>query len=281
MPPLHHPPMPAGAPSSPGFWAEASPPRSRRSSILSRASSNPPKVAEVSVNEVAAGKVQDLKPNSGKIVKFGNKPALLVRINDTEWKAFSAVCTHLNCTVQYQDARREIWCACHNGTYDLERPGGLRTAAQAAGRAGREGPRRRSRHFAPARVTGRRLPLVSRGNESQNLRLVRRTTRPGAWRAICSAHKVVPLHSGTTWYYFGGITLFLFASRCSPGSCCCSTTGPQSPKPSKRAVHHDPRAVRLADPLHPQLVRQPDDLCRPSFTCSAWFSCAPTGARAS
>ena len=81
---------------------------------------DPPKIAEVSVNEVAAGKVQDLKPNSGKIVKFGNKPALLVRVNDTEWKAFSAVCTHLNCTVQYQESRHEIWCACHNGTYDLE-----------------------------------------------------------------------------------------------------------------------------------------------------------------
>jgi len=80
---------------------------------------NPPPVSEASVNEVSAGKVQDLKPNSGKIVKFGNKPALLVRVNDTEWKAFSAVCTHLNCTVQYQEARREIWCACHNGTYDM------------------------------------------------------------------------------------------------------------------------------------------------------------------
>jgi Rieske Fe-S protein len=79
----------------------------------------PPMVTEASVNEVAAGKVQDLKPNSGKIVKFGNKPALLVRVNDSEWKAFSAVCTHLNCTVQYQEGRREIWCACHNGTYDL------------------------------------------------------------------------------------------------------------------------------------------------------------------
>jgi Rieske Fe-S protein len=80
---------------------------------------NPPAVSEASINEVDAGKVQDLKPNSGKIVKFGNKPALLVRINDTEWKAFSAVCTHLNCTVQYRESRRDIWCACHNGTYDL------------------------------------------------------------------------------------------------------------------------------------------------------------------
>lgn len=80
---------------------------------------NPPQISEASVNEVAAGKVDDLKPNSGKIVKFGNKPALLVRVSDTEWKAFSAVCTHLNCTVQYQESGKQIWCACHNGTYDM------------------------------------------------------------------------------------------------------------------------------------------------------------------
>ena len=80
---------------------------------------NPPAVTEAAVNEVAAGKVDDLKPNSGKIVKFGNKPALLIRVSDTEWKAFSAVCSHLNCTVQYQESGRQIWCACHNGTYDL------------------------------------------------------------------------------------------------------------------------------------------------------------------
>ncbi|MBI1898078.1 MAG: ubiquinol-cytochrome c reductase iron-sulfur subunit [Acidobacteria bacterium] len=80
---------------------------------------NPPAASEASVNEVAAGRVQDLKPNSGKVVKFGNKPALLVRVSETEWKAFSAVCTHLNCTVQYQDGRQQIWCACHNGFYDL------------------------------------------------------------------------------------------------------------------------------------------------------------------
>ena len=80
---------------------------------------NPPLITEATVNEVSGGKVQDLKPNSGKIVRFGNKPALLVRISDTEWKAFSAVCTHLNCTVQYRDSTKQIWCACHNGTYDL------------------------------------------------------------------------------------------------------------------------------------------------------------------
>ncbi len=80
---------------------------------------DPPEVPEASVNEVSGGKVQDLKLNAGKIVKFGSRPALLVRTGETEFRAFSAICTHLNCTVQYQDDRRQIWCACHNGTYDL------------------------------------------------------------------------------------------------------------------------------------------------------------------
>lgn len=80
---------------------------------------NPPDLPEASVNEVIAGKANDFKLNSGKIVRFGNKPALLVRINETEFKAFSAICSHLNCTVQYHDERHQIWCACHNGFYDL------------------------------------------------------------------------------------------------------------------------------------------------------------------
>ncbi len=80
---------------------------------------NPPAIPEAAVNEVSAGKVQDLKVNAGKIVKFGSRPALLIRTGESEFRAFSAICTHLNCTVQYQDARREIWCACHNGLYDL------------------------------------------------------------------------------------------------------------------------------------------------------------------
>ncbi len=80
----------------------------------------PPNVPEAAVNEVVAGKVQMLKPNTAAIVKFGNKPVLLVRVSETEWKALTAVCTHLNCTVQYQENTHQIWCACHNGYYDLD-----------------------------------------------------------------------------------------------------------------------------------------------------------------
>jgi Rieske Fe-S protein len=81
---------------------------------------NPPPVSEAAVNEVAAGKVEDLRPNSGKIVRFGDNPVLLIRVSQTEWRALSAVCTHLSCIVQYQPERARIWCACHNGVYNLQ-----------------------------------------------------------------------------------------------------------------------------------------------------------------
>jgi len=68
---------------------------------------------------VIAGKVTDFKAGSGAIVKFGSKPALLVRTPDGQFRAFSAICTHLDCTVQYKGDTSQIWCACHNGLYDL------------------------------------------------------------------------------------------------------------------------------------------------------------------
>ena len=80
---------------------------------------NPPTVPEAAVNEASVGKVGDFKPNSGKIVRFGSRPVILIRPATDEWRAFSATCTHLNCTVQYQEASRQILCACHNGLYDL------------------------------------------------------------------------------------------------------------------------------------------------------------------
>ncbi len=80
----------------------------------------PPEVGEAPVNRVLAGKLSELAVNSGKIFRFGSKPGILVRTSTGEVKAFSAVCTHLNCTVQYRPDFQHIWCACHNGHYDLQ-----------------------------------------------------------------------------------------------------------------------------------------------------------------
>jgi len=79
----------------------------------------PPPVPESTSRSVVAAKVDELKLNSGKIFQFGSKPALLIRTAQDEFKAVSAVCTHLSCTVQYRDDLHQIWCACHNGLYDI------------------------------------------------------------------------------------------------------------------------------------------------------------------
>jgi Rieske Fe-S protein len=79
----------------------------------------PPNIAEAQENSVAAGTMSELKPDTGKIFKFGSKPGLLIRTASGELRAFNAICTHLNCTVQYRDDLQHIWCACHNGHYDL------------------------------------------------------------------------------------------------------------------------------------------------------------------
>ncbi|HUN64968.1 MAG TPA: Rieske (2Fe-2S) protein [Bacteroidota bacterium] len=79
----------------------------------------PPRQAEVEVSSVKAGKVGDLAKDSGTIIKFGSKPVILLKTAAGDLKAFSATCTHLDCTVQYKKELGLIWCACHNGKYDL------------------------------------------------------------------------------------------------------------------------------------------------------------------
>ncbi len=79
----------------------------------------PPKQAEAIQSNVVVGKVGELAPNSGKVFKFGNEPGILINTPNGELRAFSAVCTHLECTVQYRSDFKHIWCACHNGHFDL------------------------------------------------------------------------------------------------------------------------------------------------------------------
>jgi Rieske Fe-S protein len=79
----------------------------------------PPAETNLGVDSVVAATTHELKPNSAKIFRFGNRPALLIRTAEGDYRAMSATCTHLSCTVQYRRETQQVWCACHNGTYDL------------------------------------------------------------------------------------------------------------------------------------------------------------------
>ena len=62
----------------------------------------PPEVPEATSLSTSGGSASKLVPNSGRIVPFGSQAAIVVRTQDGELRAFSGVCTHLTCTVQYR-----------------------------------------------------------------------------------------------------------------------------------------------------------------------------------
>jgi Rieske Fe-S protein len=80
----------------------------------------PPEVAESATTSVTLPFPPDeVVVNSARPFQYGNKPGILVRTETGEFRAFSAICTHLDCTVQYRSDIAHIWCACHNGHFDL------------------------------------------------------------------------------------------------------------------------------------------------------------------
>jgi cytochrome b6-f complex iron-sulfur subunit len=63
---------------------------------------------------------------------FGGKPCLLIltpdgakrlaggqKLDPGDLRAFNAICTHLDCTVEYRSDQADIFCNCHNGVYNL------------------------------------------------------------------------------------------------------------------------------------------------------------------
>jgi Rieske Fe-S protein len=81
---------------------------------------SPPRRPEAARAQVLAGKVSEMGAQPWKIFPFGQAPGILIRTDAGEYRAFSATCTHLDCTVQFDGKTKRIWCPCHNGWYDLE-----------------------------------------------------------------------------------------------------------------------------------------------------------------
>lgn len=70
------------------------------------------------VTEVTLKDAQKLAAGSVLMFKFGSSPALLIHHSDGRWVSFTAVCTHLGCTVAYESDLDRIHCSCHGGVYD-------------------------------------------------------------------------------------------------------------------------------------------------------------------
>jgi len=82
----------------------------------------PPKSGEANINQVKLPfSRQDIEADSkkAKTFRFGRQLGIIVLVPGGELRALSAQCTHLDCTVQNRPDVGDLWCACHNGRYDL------------------------------------------------------------------------------------------------------------------------------------------------------------------
>jgi Rieske Fe-S protein len=61
--------------------------------------------------------LSDLPVGGTKAITYGGTPVLVLRTPESI-KAFSLICTHLGCTVQWQPGNQEFYCPCHDGRYD-------------------------------------------------------------------------------------------------------------------------------------------------------------------
>lgn len=52
-----------------------------------------------------------------KTLTYGGIPILVLRTPES-LRAFSLICTHLGCIVEWQSNKKEFYCPCHDGRFD-------------------------------------------------------------------------------------------------------------------------------------------------------------------
>jgi cytochrome b6-f complex iron-sulfur subunit len=78
----------------------------------------PPKVQSSSGGgKVLAATLTDIPANTGIVVAMGSKPVIVTN-TEAGIAAFSAVCTHLGCIVDFDTTARQIVCPCHDGRFN-------------------------------------------------------------------------------------------------------------------------------------------------------------------
>lgn len=82
---------------------------------------SPPEVPEADIHKIDAGATNEPEflERGFRIIRFGVEPVIVIRVGETDFRAFAGTCTHLDCIVEFQKPEQRIWCNCHNGGYDL------------------------------------------------------------------------------------------------------------------------------------------------------------------
>jgi Rieske Fe-S protein len=82
----------------------------------------PPARGDANVSQVKLDFTREeiaAEASKAKMFQFGRTLGIIFLADGGELRALTATCTHLDCTVQHRPDLGIIWCACHNGRYDL------------------------------------------------------------------------------------------------------------------------------------------------------------------
>lgn len=61
--------------------------------------------------------LSELPVGGTKSLQYSGSPVLVLRTPESI-RAFSLICTHLACTVQWRPEKNEFYCPCHDGRFD-------------------------------------------------------------------------------------------------------------------------------------------------------------------
>ncbi len=69
-------------------------------------------------DRVLFGSTKDLPVGQAKVLPVNDKPVIVVNSAAGGVKAFSAICTHLGCVVEWNSSKQYIVCPCHDGRFN-------------------------------------------------------------------------------------------------------------------------------------------------------------------
>jgi len=90
----------------------------------------PPKATAVTYPRLLAAKSGDVAPGKSLVFAYPtqDRAALLIHLSDGSFVAYDALCTHLGCSVHFDDVPlkgwennpEQIFCPCHSGVFDAK-----------------------------------------------------------------------------------------------------------------------------------------------------------------
>lgn len=78
----------------------------------------PARRAAGGASRVLVGGAKDLPVGQAKVLPVNDKPVIVVNTAQGGLKAFSAICTHLGCVVEWNQSKQYILCPCHDGRFN-------------------------------------------------------------------------------------------------------------------------------------------------------------------